>query len=119
MLSFIRILIPLGLIITLILIVINFIIAIFTTTSFSLANSLHLTTLLIQSLLYFLWSMGLLINTYQLAKQINKGSSAPIRYTTLWFCPRFLFVIIASTYWVLAPIFWCRGKFWKLLSESN
>ncbi|MEG0292485.1 MAG: hypothetical protein RR495_07080 [Anaerovoracaceae bacterium] len=70
--------------------------------------------LLIQTALYLMWNMGLFINGYKLAKNIESLGESPLKYTTIWFCPRALFVIIASIYWVIASAIWYRGKFWRL-----
>lgn len=74
---------------------------------------------LIQTLLYLLWNMGFFVNGFQLGKNIKKARVSPLKYTTLWFCPRFLFVIIASMYWFFASMIWYRGAFWRLTKEPK
>ena len=76
-------------------------------------------TLVIQTSLYLLWNMGFFINGFKFAKKIQKIKKAPVKYTTLWFCPRFLFVLIASTYWLIASIIWYKGAFWRLHKEPK
>lgn len=76
-------------------------------------------TFVIQTSLYLLWNMGFFINGFKLAKNIEKSNVVPLKYTTLWFCPRFLFVIIASIYWFVASLIWYRGAFWRLHKEPK
>lgn len=76
-------------------------------------------TLVIQTSLYLLWNMGFFIRGFQLAKHIERTEAAPLRYTTVWFCPRFLFVIVATAYWFTASLFWYKGAFWRLHKEPK
>ena len=120
MLAFIRTLIPIGIIITLFEFLFFAIYALITTGTITFNDVIHTPmTLIVQTALYFLWSTGLFINLFKMAKKIEKQSKMGIVYTTLWFCPRFLFVIIASIYWIIASIFWYRGNFLKLLKEPE
>lgn len=54
--------------------------------------------------LYLLWSSGLFINAYKFGRGIKKGKIMENKFTTLWFCPRFLFTAFASIYWVLRAL---------------
>lgn len=121
MLGFIRTLIPIGLAVTLAEILIRCVVCLFLGNFTPVAIFSHFFpyTLVIQTALYLLWSMGLFINTYKMARRVQTASQLSVRYTTLWFCPRFLFVMMASIYWVLASIFWYRGSFWRLLKEPK
>lgn len=76
-------------------------------------------TLVIQTGLYLLWNMGFFINAFRLAKHVEKTDAMPLKYTTAWFCPRFLFVIIASIYWFVASMIWYKGAFWRLHKEPK
>lgn len=115
MLSFIRTLIPIGIVLTLFEWLLRGVVG-----AFSGDLSLYTVfghppyTLIIQTALYFLWSMGLFIHTFKMAKSVQSGRTMPLTYTQAWFCPRFLFVIIASIYWLVASMFWYRGAFWRL-----
>lgn len=73
----------------------------------------------IQTSLYLMWNMGFFINGFKLARNIAKGADGFLKYTTVWFCPRFLFVIIASIYWFIASMFWYRGPFYRLHKEPS
>ena len=121
MVGFIRTLIPIGVAITLLEILIRAI-ACLMGSDFSAAaifNHFFPYTLVIQTGLYLLWSMGLFVNAFKMAKYINSGADMNVKYTGLWFCPRFLFVIMASIYWVLASMIWYRGAFWRLHKEPK
>ncbi|MEA4852765.1 MAG: hypothetical protein VB082_00640 [Christensenella sp.] len=76
-------------------------------------------TLVFQTGLYLLWNMGFFINGFKLAKKIEKSKDVPLRYITIWFCPRYLFVVMASIYWFFASMIWYRGKFWRLHKEPK
>ncbi len=76
-------------------------------------------TFLIQTGLYLLWNMGFFVNGFRFAKKIEKSGDSPLKYTTLWFCPRFLFVIIATIYWIVASVIWYKGPFWRLHKEPK
>ena len=120
MLAFIRTLIPIGIVLTLIETIIFGLIALFTNGTITINDLLHVsTTLLVHIVLYILWSIGLFIASFKMAKEVNKSKQMGIKYVTLWFCPRFMFVIIASIYWIIASIFWYKGKFWRILKEPN
>lgn len=121
MIAFTRTLPPIGVAIELITILVRMLIA-FITGSFTIENIFHHYfpyTLVIQSSLYLLWNMGFFVNGFKLAKKIEKGTTAPLKYTTLWFCTRFLFVIMASIYWLVASAVWYRGAFWRLHKEPT
>ena len=120
MLAFIRTLIPIGIVITLIETLFLAIFALINTGLVTYSDLLHFpSTLVVQTVLYILWSMGLFINSFRMAKNVNSSKDMDIIYTGLWFCPRFMFVIIASIYWIIASVFWYRGKFWRLLKEPK
>ncbi len=119
MVGFIRTLIPIGIVITLLEILIRAVICLvggnFTATA--IFNHFFPYTLVIQTVLYLLWSTGLFVNIFRLANFVQSGTSMKVKFTSIWFCPRFLFVIIASLYWLLASMLWYRGAFWRLHKE--
>ncbi|MGL5123235.1 MAG: hypothetical protein ACRC6K_03615 [Fusobacteriaceae bacterium] len=121
MLSFIRTLIPLGFI--------TFLLEIFTKIFFrfindnfneaSVLDNFFPYIFVIQIILFFLWNIGLFSNLFKMAKQVKDGLDMSIKYTTVSFCPRFLFVILASIYWILASFIWHKGAFWRLHKEPK
>lgn len=121
MVAFIRTLIPIGVALTLIEILIRVLICLFSGafTVQGVFQNFFPYSLLIQTILYLLWSMGMFVNTYKMAKFVLKGRNMSIKYTTIWFCPRFLFVILASMYWVIASVVWYRGAFWRIHKEPR
>ena len=120
MLAFIRTLIPIGIAITILETLIFAIISLVSTGTITLESITHFPyTLVIQTGLYLLWSMGLFVNSYKMAKTVSKSNEMGLVFTGLWFCPRFMFVIIASIYWIIASIIWYRGDFWRLLKEPK
>ncbi|MEG0156719.1 MAG: hypothetical protein RR626_08780 [Anaerovoracaceae bacterium] len=106
MVGFIRTLIPIGIAITLIELLVR--------AATSLIEPFFPWGLVIQTVLYLLWSMGMFVHTFKMAKKVEKGETMGCSYTQIWFCPRFLFVPIASLYWLLASMIWYRGAFWRL-----
>ena len=121
MVAFTRTLPPIGLAIEAFIILVRVLVSLISG-NFTVENIFHHYfpyTLTIQTSLYLLWNMGFFVNGFRLAKKIDKKEDFPLKYTTLWFCPRFLFVIIASIYWYVASIIWYKGPFWRLHKEPR
>lgn len=106
MVSFIRTLVPLGIAITLAEILIQ------TLLFFPYA-------LTIMTGLYLLWSTSLFLSSRQMAARIRSSLDMETAYIHISFCPRFLFVVISSLYWVIASMIWYRGAFWRLHKEPK
>ncbi len=106
MVSFIRTLVPLGIAITLAEILIQ---------------TLHFFpyALTIMTGLYLLWSTSLFLSSRQMAARIRSSLDMETAYIHISFCPRFLFVVISSLYWVIASMIWYRGAFWRLHKEPK
>lgn len=51
--------------------------------------------------LYLLWSCGLFYHMIRLAAHIRKGKAMQDHFTTVSFCPRWLFTGFASIFWIL------------------
>ena len=120
MVAFIRTLIPIGIFITLLETLIFAVLAFVNTGIITVNDIIHFpSAFVVQMILYILWSMGLFVNSFKMAKNVAVSKEMGINYTGLWFCPRFLFVIIASTYWMIASVFWYRGEFWRILKEPK
>lgn len=54
--------------------------------------------------IFLLYSLGLYINTFHLAQTIRQHKTARNRYTTVWFCGRWLFMFFASLFWIIRAI---------------
>lgn len=121
MIAFTRTLPPMGIAIELLIILIRMLLCLATGnfTAQAIFHHYFPYTFVIQTSLYFLWNMGFFINGFRFAKKIEHSNDAPLKYTTVWFCPRFLFVIIASIYWFIASAVWYRGAFWRLHKEPK
>lgn len=119
MLSIIRINIPIAILIELIKLVIH---------SFSLVaqNSLAFTTLLSSispesilkdMIIYLAYSLGMFIGLFRLRNRILLNKIGPNIFTTVWFCPRFLFVWMASIYWGVRALICHRVPIWRLFKK--
>ena len=61
-----------------------------------------------------LWSLGGWCAAAQVGRCAEKGSPCSVRYTTVTFCPAFLFVFFASLYWILRAFLLHFVPVWKL-----
>lgn len=61
-----------------------------------------------------LWSLGGWCAAAQVGRCAEKGSPCSVRYTTVTFCPAFLFVFFASLYWILRAFLLHFVPAWKL-----
>ncbi|MBP8854904.1 MAG: hypothetical protein KBG54_00190 [Oscillospiraceae bacterium] len=50
---------------------------------------------------YMLFSLGLFIHTICFAQAIRQHKTIKNRYTTVWFCGRWLFMLFASLFWTI------------------
>lgn len=75
--------------------------------------------LVIQIIVWLLFSLGAFLNIYHLKKSILLRKCHPIKYTTVWFCPRFLFVFMASFYWVLRALLIHGLLPWQLFRKDS
>lgn len=64
-----------------------------------------------------LWSFGGWLATAKVGWCARKGSPCPIRYTTVTFCPAFLFAFFASLYWILRAFLLHFVPIWKLFGK--
>ena len=121
MIAFTRTLVPMGLAIELLIVLIRMLLCLVNGnfTAEAIFHHYFPYTLVIQTALYLLWNMGFFVHGFTLAKRIETSNDAPLQYTTLWFCPRFLFVILASIYWVVASMIWYKGPFWRLHKQPK
>ena len=74
---------------------------------------------IIQTAVWFLFSMGAFVHIFALRNSVIKKCIRPLRYTTAWFCPRFLFVIMASLYWVFRALLLYAVMPWKLFQKNT
>ncbi len=64
-----------------------------------------------------LWSLGGWFAAAKVGRCAAKGLPCPIRYTTVTFCPAFLFVCFASLYWMLRAFLLHFVPVWKLFRK--
>ncbi|MGL4952079.1 MAG: hypothetical protein ACRC4L_03800 [Mycoplasma sp.] len=76
-------------------------------------------SLVIQVGLWFLWSLGFFINSFKLSISMRKSRNHGIKFTTTWFCPKWLFVSIASIFWVLWAIILNFKWPWQLFKKDT
>ena len=69
--------------------------------------------------LYLIFSLGIFINLFSLSRSAVIRKYHGIKYTTVWFCPRFLFVVFASLWWWFAALFGHRVMPWSLFRRQN
>lgn len=72
---------------------------------------------IIQCMVFVLCSSGAYIHSAKLAKSIRQGRDHQHKFTTVWFCPRFLFVILATTYWFVRALILHGTLPWKLYKK--
>ncbi|WP_143024233.1 hypothetical protein [Eubacterium barkeri] len=116
MIGFIRVLPVIGLSITLLQWLISTILLAAQgslTTAGTLAG-FHPANLIIQCLLFLLFTLGVFVHCRRLARAMGRGAAFGPQYTTVWFCPRFLFVLMASLYWFLRALFLHGRLPWQL-----
>lgn len=120
MLGFIRFLPLLGLAITVVPLLLHAAVLAFSGGfSFSaLFSGYFPITLFSQTLVWILFSMGAFLNIFRLGTAISARRQQPLRYTTAWFCPRFLFVFMASCYWILRALLLHGTLPWQLFQKN-
>ncbi|MGL4948943.1 MAG: hypothetical protein ACRC5M_01050 [Anaeroplasmataceae bacterium] len=62
-------------------------------------------TLIIMTALTILFSIGVYLKIFIFARKVNSNNIFKNLYSKVSFCPRFLFVFMASIYWVLMAFF--------------
>lgn len=76
-------------------------------------------SLISQTLVWLLFSLGAFWNLFRLRTSIISQLEHSVKYTTAWFCPRFLFVWMASLYWVFRALL-CHGVApWRLFQRDR
>lgn len=75
-------------------------------------------TLLSQTALWLLFSLGAFLHIFRLRAAVAAGRPHPVRFTTVWFCPRPLFVAMASLYWVLRALLLHGVPPWRLFRKN-
>lgn len=73
---------------------------------------------LITILVAILFSLGAYCYSIALARSISKGREYNIKYTTVWFCPKFLFVFFATIYWFLRSLILHGKSAFNLFNKS-
>ncbi len=68
---------------------------------------------------WFIFSLNMLLYLKKIAKSITKSKNHGLRYTTVSFCPSWLFTFLASGYWILRAFFFHGVPFWKIFKRYN
>lgn len=121
MLGFIRVLPLIGLAITAAELIVHTVI-LYSTSVFSfqaLFQGFFPLNLIIQTVLWLLFTLGAFINIFKLRMSIAQKRNHFYRYTTVWLCPRVLFVFMASFYWVLRALFMHGVLPWGLFRRDS
>lgn len=66
-----------------------------------------------------LFSVGAAFHLFRLAIDIKRNRAHKVRYTTVWFCPRFLFYIFAAIYWCLRMMIMHRVMPWQAFKKAE
>ncbi|MGL4950747.1 MAG: hypothetical protein ACRC4M_02845 [Mycoplasma sp.] len=74
-------------------------------------------SLVIQFGLWLFWTMGVFVNIFKLSRYIKKRKDHKIKFTGLWFCPRWLFIALASLYWFFRAILLHFKWPWQLFKK--
>lgn len=76
-------------------------------------SSISIPSLLINTAVYFLFSFSLFRRVRELTNSIKQGKAHTEQYTTVSFCPAFLFVAFANLFWIIRAML--HGvPFWKM-----
>lgn len=68
---------------------------------------------------WFIFSLNMFLSTQKIGKNISKGKNIGLFYTTVSFCPSWLFTFLASGYWILRAFFFHGIPFWKMFKRYN
>ncbi len=79
---------------------------------------LHPMVFLISAAVGILFSMGPWAAAAKLGKNVSAAHDCGIHYTTVSFCPAFLFVFFASIYWALRAFFMHFVPVWRLFRRQ-
>ncbi len=121
MLGFIRYLPMIGLVISLIAYIIAFIIEAFHQSPdfIHVLLSPHYLTFLIQTGLTIIWSYKSWFKLLSFGKAVSEEKTVSNTYTTLSFCPKCLFIVIASIFWYLRLIFVHKKSFTTMFNKEQ
>lgn len=84
----------------------------------NLFNGYMPTTLIICILVTVIFSLGAFVKLFMVRNNIIHKKISKDIFTTVWFCPKFLFVWLGSIYWVLRA-FLIHGVFIKQLFQKD
>lgn len=68
---------------------------------------------------WFIFSFNMFLSAQKTASNISKSKNNGLCYTTVSFCPSWLFTILASGYWILRAFFFHGIPFWKIFKRYN
>ncbi|MEZ4508383.1 MAG: hypothetical protein R2881_01615 [Eubacteriales bacterium] len=66
-----------------------------------------------------LFSLCAAIRLFQLAVDIRKHRQHKVNYTTVWFCPRFLFAFFTALYWYIRMLVMHGVMPWKAFNRAD
>lgn len=82
------------------------------------SHALNPISFMITVLVAVLFSLGAYLHSIALGISISKSKDHKIKYTTVWFCPKFLFVFFASIYWFIRSLILHGSAAFKLFNKS-
>lgn len=82
-------------------------------------SSIHFVGFLIAVLVGIVFSIGPWAQAAKLGRSIATRRNHPVRYSTVSFCPSFLFVFFASIYWALRALFMHRVPLWSMFRRPQ
>ena len=99
-----------NLLLPILIVLIQLIVGIIQIYGFSMAvSSLFIVTnfinLFVSVGLFLLFSMGLFIKSINFGFIIRKQKIVKNRFTTVWFCGKYLFIFFASLFWIIRALF--------------
>lgn len=85
----------------------------------ALWHGMGMTSVFISLGVAVLFSLGAAIRLLQLAIAIRKRRRHKVKYTTVWFCPRFLFSVFAALYWWIRMLVMHGVLPWKAFDRAD
>lgn len=71
------------------------------------------------SISYAIFSLGMFVGLYRIKSHIVNNKTHSNIFTTVWFCPRFLFVWFATIYWIIRALVCHRVPVWSLFNKID
>lgn len=68
---------------------------------------------------WFIFSLNMFLSAQKIANSISKSQNIGLFYTTVSFCPSWLFTFFASVYWILRAFFVHSVPIWHMFKRYN